>query len=1172
MPGLKTFLALDHQSLADQLARDLAPGGSREGQGNARNPFLKDVIIVDGKALSNWLTHGLVVEGGMGIQMNAELMNTRRFGPWIASLLRPAACPNPKQDPLEGLPARIFRLLDGESPLAASWAAFSGKADEANGEAIRWGLSFRLAQHFGDLLRNDADWIQDAESKKSKSAGADRWKQLWWAISEELKKEFSNHAPLHEVHVLYQLESDMDGAVAKVAKALPGRISLFSTGDIPRTLLAILEVLSSKVDVRIYHLQPTLSFHEDIQNGKKHAKIGDDDYSFHSDSPGFPLLLSCGRYFAAQQRKLLDLGSMGYVTDKSDSFLPVTLLDHLKHSVNTFDTWSAPEQVAGIDSISIHRCHGIRREVEVMRDELLRVFATDADVKQGDILILSPNPEVYAPLIEGILGARSPGFRVRTAGLFGAKNSPFGALVKLLAELPLGRVSADDIYSLLSMRAMQAKLRWGSSELDQARRWIEEAPFYWGLNAQHRRQHLGLLEDVTAKDSTDEVGTFNDFLKRLALGTAFGGKVRVVSDALPLDGVAGQEGLRFAYDLSVTLGQVQAWLEFALGNPDGHALSEWVKKFGELGDALLPRDKDYSKQYGEFRMALSQLKKQAELMAVDEVESPVSKSLFAEILLGQCEFAAGSGQFMTGDVTVSGLRAASIHPAKVVVLLGMNDGAFPQAQRSPGPEVADADTRTKASILAKEATSMHAFLLALLAAQRRVIVTFDGYVGASGKRAAAALPVELLRAACQQLAPGFRLKVHGLTSFQPPVAPEHDKEQAGAPTYDRMAAKLPAILGKETPVAVLNPSRKFTMDMSIDDFIAFWKDPSAFALKQLSVKVPRKNDSVDSDEPLETGATVRYAALDWVDKAKQDNGQDLSKVTWSVAKLSGRFPPGKVGENFFEQIMAQQGDGLTGIKERMLKVAGTDDEQDLFEVPGVAKPNFKPYLYPKASPTKLIVQCYQAIDDKEEPLFRALAMWAYLRSSYPDLNEVTVVGFPEFDDDDSAETLKTKSKALQIFLPESGHEKLAAGFDALMIQALDRNNPSFMKLAAAAFKSRRPNKAGEPCKPAELEQSDLTGKHASVKGVAAKLLTPEVFQFKAFTKLIDDMVDEGAIIRYTDTGVAGYVTPPRKLKVPKNTSSEAETVGLASDPPEPVKSRKPRATKPKDDGAEKPNV
>jgi hypothetical protein len=586
-------------------------------------------------------------------------------------------------------------------------------------------------------------------------------------------------------------------------------------------------------------------------------------------------------------------------------------------------------------------------------------------------------------------------------------------------------------------------------------------------------------------------------------------------------------------------------LEFALGDPEGHALSEWVNKFGELGDALLPRDKDYAKQYGEFRMALAQLKKQAALMAVDEVESPMSKSLFAEILLGQCEFAAGSGQFMTGDVTVSGLRAASIHPAKVVVLLGMNDGAFPQAQRSPGPEVADADTRTKASILAKEATSMHAFLLALLAAQRRVIVTFDGYVGASGKRAAAALPVELLRAACQQLAPDFRLKVHGLTSFQPPVSPEAGKEQAGEPTFDRKAAMLPEVLSKKVPAPVLNPSRKFTMEMPIDDFIAFWKDPSAFALKQLSVRVPKRNDSVESDEPLETGASVRYEAINWVDKAKRDNQQDLSKIAWSHAKLSGRFPPGQVGKNFFEQIMAQQGDGLTGIKERILKVAGTTDEKELFEVPGVAKPDFKPYLFPKISPTKLIVQCYQAIDDKEEPLFRALAMWAYLRRSYPALNEVTVVGFPEFDDSDSAETLKTKSKALQIILPEIGHEKLAAGFDALMLLALDRDNPAFMKLAAAAFKSRRPNKAGEPCKPAKLEQSDLTGKHAIVKGVAAKLLTPEVFQFKAFTKLIDGMVDEGAVQRSTDSEVAGFV---RKVKEKSSSDSTSKTKKKASNP------------------------
>jgi exodeoxyribonuclease V gamma subunit len=1174
MAGLTTFLALNHQSLANQLARDLAPGGSRVGQGNARNPFLKDIIIVDGKALSNWLTHGLVVEGGMGIQMNAELMNTRRFGPWLASLLRPASCPNPKQDPLDGLPARIFRLLDGESPLAVAWAAYSGKGDETNGEAIRWGLSFRLAQHFGDLLRNDPDWIHDAEGSKSKSAAADRWKQLWWAISEELKKEFSNHAPLHEVHVLSQLEGDTDGAVAKVAKALPGRISLFSTGDIPRTLLTILEVLSSKVDVRIYHLQPTLSFHEDIQKGRKHAKIGDDDYAFHSDSPGFPLLLSCGRYFAAQQRKLLDLGSMGYVTDKSDPFVLATLLEHLKYSVNTFDTWSAPEQVAETDSISIHRCHGIRREVEVMRDELLRVFSTDADIKQGDILILSPNPEVYAPLIEGILGARSPGFRVRTAGLFGAKNSPFGALVKLLAELPLGRVSADDIYSLLSMRAMQAKLRWGSSELDQARRWIEEAPFYWGLNAKHRRHHLLLGEETIPKSGTDaygteEVGTFNDLLKRVSLGTAFGGKVRVVSEALPLEGVAGQEGLRFAYELSTTLGHVQVWLEFALTNPEGQTLSKWVEKFGELGDALLPRDKDYSKQYGEFRMALAQLKKQAALMAVDEVESPMSKSLFAEILLGQCEFAAGSGQFMTGDVTVSGLRAASIHPAKVVVLLGMNDGAFPQAQRSPGPEVADADTQTKASILAKEATSMHAFLLALLAAQRRVIVTFDGYVGASGKRAAAALPVELLRAACQQLAPDFRLKVHGLTSFQPPVSPEAGKEQVGGATYDRLAASLPDLLKGEQPMPVLKPSRRFSMDMPIDDFIAFWRDPSAFALRQLSVKVPRKNDSIDSDEPLDAGATVKYEAINWVEKAKRDHREDISKITWSEAKLSGRFPPGKAGRDFFNEILAQQVGGLTGIHVRIKTIAEVVSMSELLEVPNVSWTDFKPYLYPPASPTKLIVQLNREMDKDEESLFRSLAMWAYLYQTYPGLNEITVVGLPKIEVTPAGNGGDKTSMALRIRLTEVGRAELAAGFAELMGLALDGDSPAYMKLAAKAFMKRRPNKEGDSYESAKIDQNDVTGKFGVVKNSAAKLLLPEVFKLDALTKLIEKMVVEGGMTRFTDKFI-----PPLKIKKsdekksqPKTSTTKVQPSEVLEAAPEPdsktktIRSRSPKPPK-----------
>jgi hypothetical protein len=241
MAGLTTFLALDHQSLADQLARDLAPGGSRVGQGNARNPFLKDIIIVDGKALSNWLTHGLVVEGGMGIQMNAELMNTRRFGPWVASLLRSASCPNPKQDPLDGLPARIFRLLDKGGDLAADWKDCLPleAADLAQQEVVRWGLSFRLSQHFGDLLRNDPDWIRSAGKRK------DRWQRLWSHLMDEVRRDHPASAPYHDAAVADRLMTDAEASRA-VANRLPGRISVFATGDIPRVVLDILVAVSKQ--------------------------------------------------------------------------------------------------------------------------------------------------------------------------------------------------------------------------------------------------------------------------------------------------------------------------------------------------------------------------------------------------------------------------------------------------------------------------------------------------------------------------------------------------------------------------------------------------------------------------------------------------------------------------------------------------------------------------------------------------------------------------------------------------------------------------------------------------------------------------------------------------------------------------------------------------------------
>jgi len=1148
MAGLTTFLALDHQSLADQLARDLAPGGRREGQGTARNPFLKDIIIVDGKALSNWLTHGLVVEGGMGIQMNAELMNTRRFGPWVASLLRSAGCPNPKQDPLDGLPARIFRLLDKGGELAADWKDCLPleAADLAQQEVVRWGLSFRLSQHFGDLLRNDPDWIRSAGKRK------DRWQRLWSHLMDEVRRDHPASAPYHDADVADRLMTDAEARRA-VANRLPGRISVFATGDIPRVVLDILVALSEELEARVYHLQPTASFHEDLRpaQGKrkpgKHAGLGAESYQQTYDGPGFPFVLSCGRFYRQQQRKLLDVPFSVPVECPSPVY-PPTLLGELKRSINEFDQEGQTFRKFADDSVTIHRCHGPRREVEVLRDELLKLFAADPALKQGDILILSPEPELYAPMIEGVLGGmeavfahrrpgpgfRGQGFRVRTAGLVGAKNSPFGALVKLLAELPLGRVGADDIFDLLGMTALQAKLRWDVSRLGLARRWIEGAPYYWGLNKAHRQHYLMRGGAVTGiEQQVSEIGTFDDFVRRIALGSAMGGKPRIVKVAggvatLPLDGVDGQEGLLFAHDLLDVLGHVRRWLGFALESPEEpKSLEAWLDAFSELGRELLPRDNDYAKQYGEVRLAVGRLRQQGELYAkLQGVPLMVTRQLFVQMLLDQCDFAAGTGQFMTGDLTVTSLKSASLHPAKVVVLLGMNDGAFPRAQRSPGPEVAEGDTRARAAVLAKESTSMHAFLLALLAAQARLIVTFDGYVGSTGKRAASALPIEMLRHACRKLQPSFRLKVHGLEAYLPPaeLSAEHaEREERVLSTYDQQALRLHDALGKEARIPVAAGERTFDpARLSLEDFIRFWKDPSKFVLRELSAKVPFEEESVGGDEPMEDGVETKRPALNWLKHARREQVADLN---WELAMLSGRFLPGDEGKAMFEQLKSESVDEHDAIKQLIKRIAGTPDQLP----PGVAGAKdraFLPYLAPVAAPTKLIVQYFHEPDGAG--MVRALALWARLSLVHQSLQEVYLVGFGTSPDSAAVTTFKICAHA----------DELRVGFATLGSTAMHAQRPTFLNLLAKNFEKRAPNSKRTDYQNVQLDQSEVTGPYARLGHGAVQLLVPEAFDLEGFSQAINGMLVEGGLVYRTNTQVLKSLDEGTKVAETKEPDAE----------------------------------
>ena len=163
--------------MGDELAKIIA-----EGSASLEHVFRKEVILVDGKAMSNWLTHYLVRDAdtgkgkGLGIHANAELMNTQRFSPWALAIIRGDSTATKSPDPLADLEFRTHALLcEPKSELAASFADAVGNPENDGGMA-RWEAARKIAERIKELLLDDPLWVEETE-ENPRSGG--RLEAMW---------------------------------------------------------------------------------------------------------------------------------------------------------------------------------------------------------------------------------------------------------------------------------------------------------------------------------------------------------------------------------------------------------------------------------------------------------------------------------------------------------------------------------------------------------------------------------------------------------------------------------------------------------------------------------------------------------------------------------------------------------------------------------------------------------------------------------------------------------------------------------------------------------------------------------------------------------------------------------------------------------------------------------
>jgi len=1122
MPGLHLYQSLDMSALAQQLAAVLArPHGK---------PFHKDIIVIDGKGPSNWLTHGLIRDGGLGVQMNADLLSTWRLTPWLCSILRDEGLKEFPTDPLQGLTSKLYALLSAD---AGPWKDYVGDPAQ-DGGTVLWDLCVRLTRHYRELLRNDADWIARAES-----GAPDRWSQLWRSAIRDLRTEFTQtrsiplNSPIHEADVQFALRQPENRA--KIAARLPGRLCLFSGGDIPRSHLQILDALRDVLEVNLFILQPTEGFLGDLKAYE--AGEGDDAEHKSERSASFRLLRSCGKYYTLQQDKVIVL-----IEPDVEEFLPPrrrasaqTLLGRIHAGVDAFDSPTVPLRAPDA-SFSLHRCHGAWREAEVVRDQILAAFADPAmqGLRQGDILILSPSPEVHAPLLAGVLGAREPSFEFGTAGLQGLRKSPIGNLVKALLELPTGRVTSLEVLGILGLDVVRDHTGWTDSELEDVEEWFRQAPFQWGIDASHRE--LVLMSGYDDEETTeaplahpDEIGTLDEFLTRLSLGTAFGGVPRVIAGSLPLVGVDGQQALGLAAESLRVIGAIRNWADFAQAEA---SLEAWLEAFTKVTQALRPRSRLHLEEFAELSGALARMRTRVAQFGA----TPISLRLFSQLAEEYCDFEAGVGQFMTGKITLAPLRAASIHPARMVILMGMNDGAFPQRPPKAGPEIVvtgegEQATLTRLRIDAREDTSMHAFLLAVLAAQDRLLITFDGYVGSEGKPASAALPVEILRAAAQDsVEAGFTVRTHGLLSHHRPMP------HGGSPdpsVRDLSAVQVAAAITSPINKVLVPALPKAAADFTFAEWLRFWESPPRHALRQLGVHIPWEKKVIATAEPLQPDSEARQQAEKWVERCVRYE----IKPEWNLASRTGFFPPSPEGEALLDILVKTENEAerlmLSLLRQHLSANAIeslTEEELAAAELIPFKTDDFRLFVHGNT----VGVACLGYFSEGKHPYRWLMCLPAISAQVGRPLNRLFVTGVLPPSADDVVEAV-AKIEALEVDLKINYLELPAAALDAfrsnlthLMDAVVDESAPlmpmTFSLGVYHRFQGKPPKLTDSILRTSENGPGDSAD-------ARARLLIPEQYDFPTMADTVSKLIPSD-VRRLTTRDVPKYarLTFPQYLE------------------------------------------
>jgi exodeoxyribonuclease V gamma subunit len=643
-------------------------------------------------------------------------------------------------------------------PLAAHLLASSPDGPEG-GKRLR---RFSTVRHVADLYDHYSVHRPDMLLAWAQGAGPSWQAELW----RRLRARIGVPSPAERFEI-----ASTRLAIEPELLEMPPRLCLFGLTRLPASYLRVLKAISVARDVHLFLLHPSGALWDKVADLLPRPLV---DLRRSKDPtaslPANPLVRSWGRDAREMQLVLAAHGLSGGEhrppPEQRSTLLGLVQADIRADREPPGQPRSGapdlrPVLARGDNSLSIHACHGRARQVEVLRDAVLHLLAEDPSLQPRDVIVMCPDIESFAPLVQAAFGAHRgfdaqagedqagsapavagaqprqaellpglPHLRVRLADRSLRQTNPLLGVAAGLLDLAGSRVTASQVLDLASREPVSRRFGFDEDDLSQIERWLAGSGVRWGLDAAHRRPWK--LQDLGAN-------TWRAGLDRLLLGVAMADEGRLFAGVLPFDDIPGG-----SVELVGRLAELVERLTVTLDSLQGpQCVEDWAGALVAGTERLALAAPGAGWQQDQLRLTLEDVVDQSRVLRGTAprvlLDLAEAKSLLAERLRGRPTRA----NFRTGDLTVCTMVPMRSVPHKVVCLLGLDDGVFPRHAVQDGddlllagPYVGDRDGRSEDRQL---------LLDALLAATDHLVIAFQGRDPRTNQARPPAVPVaELL--------------------------------------------------------------------------------------------------------------------------------------------------------------------------------------------------------------------------------------------------------------------------------------------------------------------------------------------------------------------------------------------------------------------------------------------